>query len=157
MRASPWVALGLLVPTVAAAGDFGPADQIHTAYNRTAERIDSASRMTPGKCEDRAARYCDYTVTGNLAVIATSPPGAGGKAQIVTLIFAKGSDVDAFLGAIGLAMATWSPFTTPGQRSAALKTLTGTPQRRAILSGVEYRLSTSPETGVVLTLTSTTG
>ncbi|MFC7663699.1 hypothetical protein ACFQWF_14700 [Methylorubrum suomiense] len=141
----------------AAAGDFGPADQVHVAYNRTAERIDSASRMTPGKCEDRAARYCDYTVTGSLAVVATSPPRALGKAQIITLIYAKGSDIDAFIGAIGLAMATWSPFTTAEQRGAALKALTGTPQRRAVLAGVEYRLSTSPETGVVLTLVPTEG
>lgn len=155
MRASPWVALGMLVPTVATAGDFGPADQVHVAYNRTAERIDSASRMTLGKCEDRAARYCNFSVTGGLVAIATAR--GGGPAQIVMFVLGRDGSSEAFLGAIGLAMATWSPFTTSDQRGAALKALTSTPDRRAVLAGVEYRLSTSPETGVVLTLVSTQG
>lgn len=152
MRASPWVALGMLASSAAAAADFGPAEQAHLAYNRLAERIGSISRMSFDKCEDRAARYCDYTVTGNLVLIATAPPGAGNKAQILTLIYAKGSDAEAFTGAIGLAMATWSPFSTADQRGQALKELTRG-AGKAVLAGTEYRLQSSQATGVSLTLT----
>lgn len=155
MRAGLFGALGMLVPCAAFAGDFGPVEQVHLTYNRTAERIDSASRMTPGKCEDRAARYCNYAVTGSLVAIAAAPPTAGGKAQILTFILGNDGSSEAFIGAIGLAMATWSPFTTADQRGAALKSLTSTADRRAVLAGVEYRLTTSPETGVVLTLVRT--
>jgi hypothetical protein len=155
MRAGLLGALGMLVPCAAFAGDFGPVEQVHLTYNRTAERIDSASRMTPGKCENRAARYCDYAVTGSLIMIAASPPAAGGKAQILTFILGSDGDGQAFIGAIGLAMATWSPFTTAEQRGAALKALTSTPDHKAVLAGVEYRLKTDPSTGVTLTLTPT--
>lgn len=152
MRAGLIGALGVMLPCAALAGDFGPVEQVHLTYNRTAERIASASRMTPRKCEDRTARYCDYAVTGNLVFVAAAPPAAAGKAQILTLILGKDGDAQAFVGAIGLAMATWSPFTSAEQRGAALKAITSTADHKAVLAGVEYRLTTSPATGVTLTL-----
>ena len=121
----------------------GTPKTVHKKFNAAAKKIRTNNRMVLTRCSRKVASVCNYTVTGNLAAIAKSKNGQFDKLEDIILIFAKGSNGNDMIIAMGLLMITYSPRIDKAERGEALVSLskmvtTGETKRSVVLDDVKY-------------------
>lgn len=150
-------ALGWAVP--ASADDFGNLRRLDEPYNVTAKRTGFDDlRLTKLNCDEAKPVSCNYAAGENVLISAFSTESADDRARFLMVIMPKDrrAAID-FMSALGVAMMTWSPFTTKEQRGKLLSQIVSGLEKKetsgGTLGGVTYSQKVMPEIGVVVMMT----
>lgn len=144
MRSIAGAFLACALPIGAIAGDLGPIDKTHVAFNRAAQAMDTDVRAVLKNCSADKARVCSMSVSGNLGALASSSVENHSRARDFTLLFAKNSDPIIFAQSIIIAMVAWSPSADKAERGQAFKVLTSGLKDKKVsqvrLGNVSYKI-----------------
>lgn len=121
----------------------GKPDDVHTRFNEAAHSVRADTRMSLTEC---AGVVCNYVVSGNLGGLAEYSDEKPEELESFSLIFAKGSDANSLLLAMGLLMMVFSPESERDERGEALNRIAGSfgsskGDTTVLIGDVSYRLA----------------
>ncbi len=135
----------------------GTPKTVHKKFNLAAKEFRSKQRMVLTECSGDGVQICNYTVTGQLALMAWSREGHQDRLESVTLIYAKGSNAMDMFIAMGTLMQVDSPGADKSERGVAIATLAEGIKQEAgkksvILDDVTYSVSNLGKMGLWFTV-----
>lgn len=111
----------------------GKIDEVHTRFNAEAREFGFHQRMVLLECLEVT---CNYSITGELGVIANVSPQDPAKLGSLLLIFGKGSDGASMLMSMGTLITVYSPELEAEERGAAIRELSNTITQKRTTSQV---------------------